>query len=269
MNMYATVKLNEEKEFLPMDRHLTICKLVRNNKTVTIRRLAEMFGVSKMTIHRDLRKLEDDGQIKRRRGVVMPAEKMEFEFDFAMKRETHQTEKKAIAKEALKFIEPGHNIILDTGTTTLELAYLLKNFENITVVTPSIAVASVLQFSENVRTVLLGGFIRYGSPDLTGIITEKNLDMFKADVAFQGADSIGLDGKIYVDDVRILQVDLKIRNQASKTYILADSSKIGKTAFATNCYINQVHALITDDGIDPECKKEFEKMGAKIIIAKP
>ena len=250
-----------------VERHSKIRELLRDKKQVSIVQLAQMFDVSEMTVHRDLRKLEGDGRIRRTRGGAVPAERMEFEFDFALQRRARQKEKQAIAKEALKFIEPGQRIILDAGTTTLEVAYLLRDLQNITVITPSLAVGSVLQFSPGIETVLLGGIIRHGSPHLTGAVTEANLDMFAVDIAFQGADGIGVDGTLYTDDMRIVRVDQKIRKRAAKSYILTDSSKIGKTALATNGYVYQVNALITDNTIEPECKKAFEEMGTTVIVA--
>ena len=247
-------------------RQQKICELLESDQQVSIPVLAEMFGVSEMTVHRDLKKLEDDGRIRRMRGGAVPTEKMEFEFDFAFRRRTHQAEKRAIAKKAIEFIMPGHRLILDTGTTTLELAYLLREIKDITVITPSLAVASVLQFSPGVETVLLGGVIRQASPDLTGIVTEANLDMFSADIAFQGADGIGVDGALYTSDMRIVNVDQKIRNRAVKSYILADSSKIGKTALASNGLLSQADALITDDKLDDKQRNELEDKGVTIIV---
>ncbi len=249
-------------------RQSKIRELLKSDRQVSIPELAEMFGVSEMTARRDLQKLENQGQVRLMRGGAMPAEKMEFEFDFALRRQANRRAKQAIAREAFRLIRPEQRLILDTGTTTLELAHLLKDSDDLTVITPSLAVASVLQFSSGIQTVLLGGIIRRGSCDLTGVVTEANLDMFSADIAFQGADGIGLDGTLYNCDMRIAKVDQKIRQRAQQTYILADSSKIGKTALATNGYVYQIDALITDNGIEPKYKKAFEKIGASVITAK-
>ncbi len=257
--MKNTVKVRAGK------RHSEIRQLLQDNQQVSVPRLAEKFGVTPMTIHRDLDKLQDSGLIKKTWGGAVPAEKMEFEFDFTLRRQTRRKEKQAIAKKAFEFISPGQRIILDTGTTTLELAYLLKDFKNLTVITPSLAVASVLQFSSGIETVLLGGIIRQGSPDLTGLITENNLELFTVDIAFQGADGIGADGTLYTEDMRIVKVDQKIRKRAARNYILADSSKVGKTALATNGNVNEVDALITDDKIADIVKSDFENSGATVI----
>ena len=253
---------------MPMNvRQTKIREMLQKKQSVTIRDLARILGVSEMTVRRDLARLERGGEVRRTHGGAMVAERMAFEFDFAARRRARRKAKQAIAKEAAKFIKPGHRIILDTGTTTLELAYLLKEFKNLTVITPSLAVASVLQFSPGIQTLLLGGIIRRGSPDLTGMVTETNLAIFAADIAFQGADGIDLDGKLYNADTRIASVDRKIRQHAERTYVLADSSKIGKTALMAHGLLNEVEALITDKQIDPTHHKAFEEMGVVVIIA--
>ncbi len=248
-------------------RQARIRELLKDNHTVSIKELAKEFAVSEMTVRRDLEVLERAGEVRRTHGGAMPADRMVFQFDFTARRQAHKPAKIAIARRALEVIKPHKRIIIDTGTTTLELAYLLKEEHDITVLTPSLAVASVLQFSPGVQTVLLGGVVRRGSPDLTGVVTETVLDMFAADIAFQGADGIGIDGRLYNADTRIAKVDRKIRERAERTYILSDSSKIGKTALITHGYINEVEALITDWKIDPAHKKSFEEKGATVIAA--
>ena len=238
-----------------------IRSMLKTDHQVSIPDLSVQFGVSEMTIRRDLDKLARNGQVRRTRGGAMPAERMVFEFDFASRRRTFRRQKQAIAREALKLVQPGHRPILDTGTTTLELACLLKDLQDITIITSSLAVASVLQFSS-----LLGGIIRPGSHDLSGFITKRNLEMFTADIAFQGADGIGLDGTLYTEDVRIAEVDEGIRQQAKRTFVLADSSKIDKSALLTNGQLREIEALITDDKIQAKQKKALEKKGAAIIV---
>ncbi len=252
----------------PHQRLEKIRQMLSRQDSVSVGHLAGLFKVSEMTIHRDLVKLEKTSSVRKTYGGAVVAERMEFEFDFAARRSANQKAKKAIAEEAVKLVRPGNKIILDTGTTTLELAYLLKDFEGLTVITPSLAVASVLQFSAGVQTVLLGGIIRKGSPDLTGVVAEKVLDMFMVDIAFQGADGIGLNGELFNADMRIAKVDQKMRRRAEQTYILSDSSKIGKTDIASNGSLTEVEALITDSKITKEQFSKLEKTGTKIIVCK-
>jgi DeoR/GlpR family transcriptional regulator of sugar metabolism len=246
-------------------RHQKISELISKDLPFTVAELSQEFDVSEMTIHRDLNKLEQQGHIKRVHGGAVPAEKMAFEFDFTKQRNANKKAKQAIAKQALKLIVPGQVVILDTGTTTLELAALMRDFSNITVITPSIAVASVLQFSTDIQTILLGGTIRKGNPDLTGVITERVLDMFMADIAFQGADGIALNGEMYNADIQIAGVDRKMRSRTHKTYILCDSSKINKTELAHNGSLSEAVALITDEKIKKEHLLELKKVNKNII----
>jgi DeoR/GlpR family transcriptional regulator of sugar metabolism len=260
------VKSSKNSKISATKRRSKITELLRDNREVNIPELARLFDTSEMTIRRDLDLLAKQGMVKRIHGGAAVAERMEFQFDFVERRSRNHRAKQAIAAEAVKLIQPGQRIILDTGTTTLELACLLKSREGLTVITPSLAVASVLQFSTGIQTILLGGVIRKGSPDLTGAVAEKVLDMFRVDMVFQGADGISLKGELFNSDMRIAQVDNKMRQRAEKTYILCDSSKIGKVEFASNGSLAEVNALITDEGITKDALQSLKKICPEIII---
>jgi DeoR family fructose operon transcriptional repressor len=265
--LMLVVNMRTNENLVPAQQRLEkIREMLSRQASVSIDPLAKLFKVSEMTIHRDLAKLEKTSSVRKTYGGAVAAERMVFEFNFAVRRKANQKAKQAIAREAAKLIKPGDRIILDTGTTTLELAHLLKDFGNLTVITPSLAVASVLQFSKGVQTILLGGIIREGSPDLTGVVAEKVLDMFMVDIAFQGADGIGLNGELFNADMRMAKVDQKIRRRAKKTYILSDSSKIGQTDLASNGTLLEVKTFITDSKITKKQLSELGKTGTKIII---
>ncbi len=236
---------------------------------VSIAALARQFGVSEMTIRRDLSALQDKSHIQRTHGGAVLTERMMLEFDYRDRRELNRAAKCAIAAEARKLVAPGQRLILDTGTTTLELAALLKDGQNLTVITPSLAVASELQHARGVQVIILGGIIREGSPDLTGPVTEHCLDLFGADLAFQGADAIGLDGTIYNSDLRLARVDQQMRRVAERCCLLADHTKIGATTLARNGSMAEVDVFITDRGSPPAALRTFARLGAKVITVAP
>ena len=236
---------------------------------VSVSELAREFGVSEMTIRRDLTSLEGQSLIQRTHGGAMLTERMMLEFDYRDRREVNRAAKCAIAADARKLINPGDRLILDTGTTTLELAALLRDGVNLTVITPSLAVASELQHAAGVEVILLGGVIRRGSPDLTGPATEHCLELFAADLAFQGADGIGLDGKIYNSDLRLARVDKLMRGVAKRSCVLADHTKIGLTALACSGSLADVDTLITSAGASADSLRRFAKLGPKIVTATP
>lgn len=232
---------------------------------VSVAELAREFGVSEMTIRRDLAALEGKAHIQRTHGGAMLTERMMLEFDYRNRREMNQAAKRAIALEAAKLVKAGDRLILDNGTTTLALASLLRDRQDITVVTPSLAVASELQHAPGVEVILLGGVIRHGSPDLTGPVTEHSLEMFAVDYAFQGADGIGPDGSIYNSDLRLARVDQMMRRVAKRCCLLADDTKIGQTALARSGSLADFDFFITNTGASRDALRRFSKLRAKII----
>jgi DeoR family transcriptional regulator of aga operon len=234
---------------------------------VSVSELARRFGVSEMTVRRDLAALEGQSHIQRTHGGAMLTQRMMLEFEYRGRREHNRPLKQAIAAAARDLIQPGQRLILDNGTTTLELAALLKDATDLTVITPSLAVASELQHADGVEVILLGGVLRRGSPDLTGPVTEHCLELFAADYAFQGADGVGLDGAIYNSDLRLAAVDKIVRRVARKSCVLADHTKIGQTALARSGTLADVDFFFTDSGAPGTALKSFAKLGPKIITA--
>lgn len=236
---------------------------------IAISKLAREFGVSGMTIRRDLDALESKSDIQRTHGGAMLTERMILEFDYRDRRQQNRPAKRAIAAAARKLVQPGQRLILDNGTTTLELAALLADATDLTVITPSLAVASELQHASGVEVILLGGVIRRGSPDLTGPVTEHCLELFAVDLVFLGSDGIGADGALYNSDLRLARVDKLMRRVAKKTCVLADHSKIGRTALARSGSLSDVDIFITDTAAPAAVLRDFAKLGVKIITVSP
>ena len=257
--------MSQRKRISVQQRHQAISDLLEGGKEVTIQDLAKRFQVSEMTVRRDLDKMEQTGQVRRTHGGGIPAPRMVFEFDFLTNRKSNALAKRAIAAEAAKLVEPGHRIILNSGTTTLALAHALRDHEDLVVITPSLAVASELQFAQGIEVVLLGGVLNKGTLDLTGLATESMLEIFTADIAFQGANGVGTDGAIYTNNLKMASVDQRIRHKADRCYVLCDSSKLGKTALARYGALSMYDALITDDGVKPLHLERFQEDGGQVI----
>lgn len=249
-------------------RQAKIRGLLARRPDVAVSGLARGFGVSEMTIRRDLATLESKAHIRRTHGGAVLAEQMILEFDYRNQRKRNRAAKQAIVAEARKLVRPGDRLILDTGTTTLELATLLRDGERLSVITPSLAVASELQHSPGVEVILLGGVLRRGSPDLTGPVTEHGLELLSADIAFQGADGIGLDGSIYNTDLRLARVDKLMRRVAKRCCMLVDHTKIGRTALARSGSLADVDSFITNSAAPREALRRFAKLGVKVITVK-
>ena len=233
---------------------------------VAIRQLAGVLGVSEMTVRRDLAVLEEKGEAIRIHGGAAPAGRVTFEFRFRAKQQKNLRQKRAIAAAALKHVREGASLILDTGTTTLELARQLVGERKVKVITTSLSVVSALQFDAEIEIILLGGHLRDKSPDLHGPLTEQNLGLFKADAAFVGADAIDAEGSIYSSDLRVLTIDRKMAEVSRRLIVLADSSKLDQTALCKVFSKVDYQLLITDSGVSDKTLKRLGQLGIEVEV---
>lgn len=261
------MSLTESRNTLPAAVRLKkIRQALKQSPGVSVSAMAQRLQVSEMTIRRDLEKMQQAADVRRTHGGAVLAERTVFEFSYQERQRARQAEKKAIALAARALIGEKQRVILDTGTTTLHLARLLKDAKNLTVITPSLAVASELQYAQGVSVVLLGGVIHRGSPDLTGPLTEHCLDVFSADWAFQGAEAIGPDGSVYNTDLQLAQVDRRMREKARRSCLLADSGKFGNTALIRSGSLADFDILITDKNAPKALSSLARKMSCRVTL---
>lgn len=248
-------------------RHGQIVEYIQAHGKCTIKELADVFGTSGMTIRRDLKTLAEAGKIIRTFGGAAPAANVSMEFQFLERRSLHATEKQKIAAAAERLIEDGQSVLLDGGTTTLELARLLKTRKNLTVVTTSLPIASELHGANNITVIMLGGRLQQNSPDVIGAITEANLEHLRVDLAFLGVDGIDPQGNAYARSPEEARTLLKMASAATSVYVLADSSKAGRSALARLGHLNQWKGLVMDDAWSDETLAELRLQGVNCIKA--
>ena len=234
---------------------------------VSIDDLVARFHVSGMTVRRDLELLESQGDVIRTHGGAALAKRLTFEVSFRDKQNRNSRQKSLIAGRAAEYVKDGQVVMLDTGTTTLQIARQILDRHNVTVITASLAIVSALQFAAGVRIVLLGGFLRGGSPDLHGPLTEQNVEMFRSAVAFMGADAVDLDGNTYADDLQLVSLDRKMAAHAAKAIVVADSSKFGGSGMCRVFGPEDYDVIITDSGVGEDALVRLERRRIHIEIA--
>ncbi len=245
-----------------------ILDLLSIQREVTVAELTERFQVTRMTIRRDMNELEKQGRITRTHGGAILAAPAVASFAFLDRQQTHRPEKLAIAKAAAKLVAPGMTVILDTGTTTLEIAKCLVGIPGLRVLTSSLAVASALfAANEKLELILLGGTVSQGSPDLTGLLTEENLKGFRADLAFLGADGVDAGG-LYTESQSIASVSQAMIASAQKSILVTTHSKFGKTAFVRFAKWKDVDSVIVGGHITA-AQRRWLKKGVKDVIEAP
>jgi DeoR/GlpR family transcriptional regulator of sugar metabolism len=179
----------------------------------------------------------------------------------------NQAAKQAIAAAAVAQVKDGESVMLDSGTTTLELAKRLRGKRNLTVITTSLPIAAQLQYDPQIEVLLLGGYLRASSPDLAGALTEANLETLRADAAFLGADGIDLKGNVYQDSPELARMLTKMAASATRVYVVADGSKLGRTALWRFGRLPDWAALITDSGADRGERALLKKAGVRVLQA--
>ncbi len=248
-------------------RQTQILEMIEKNERVSIADIKDIFKVSEMTIRRDLTFLEEKGYVTRIHGGVLAKRILFFDSSFKQKQQEHVEEKKVIAKRAVSLIQPGDNIILDTGTTTLYIAQELVRLNMVlSVATTSLAVASTL-FNSNIDVLIFGGFLRREIPDLFGPLTEKNLQDFHAHKLFMGCDGITVQEGFFTSDLNISHIEERMVRIADRVIVVTDSSKFGKKSFVRYAGADAVHTIITDKQVSKNDVEAFRKKGVEVIIA--
>ncbi len=246
---------------LRAQRRQEILNAVRSG-TAQVTDLAAAFGVSEMTVRRDLRDLEDEGKLTRVHGGAVAADEPSFA-EVVVER---LDRKGRIGAAAAELVQDGQTIMLDIGTTTLQLARHLRG-RSVTVITSNLAAYEELLPETSIELVLLGGVVRRNYRSLVGVLAEDALRQLRADVAFLGAS--GLESDCSVVDSTMVEVPIKraMLAAATRSVLLADSAKFGMRGVVRVCGPEELDVLITDDEAPEAACAELRRAGVEVITA--
>lgn len=257
--MSQSLKSDHDKKQTSTQRRAQILELLATEGEIFVLDLSERFGVTPMTVRRDLEALEAENVLSRTHGGAIFSRQSVAEFAFMERNRTSIEEKQAIAREAASLVSPGMTIVIDTGTTTLEVARALSGVAGLRVLTSSLAVASALHTHPNMEIVLLGGTVGKNSPDLSGALTEDNLGRFRVQLAILGADALDVSG-LYTTNMGIARVSEAMINVAEDTMLVVDSRKFQRSSFVKFAEWTQIRRVITDDQVMPEHRTWLNEM---------
>lgn len=249
-----------------IERHKLILGKLAQNGYVNVNELSEEFGVSVVTIRKDLKLLEERNLLFRSHGRAIPANPYIKENHVSEKEKIHIKEKNLIAAAAAQTLNPFDSIIIASGTSVIEFARHIKPIEGLTVLTASLNTALILAENPNIDIIQLGGMVRRSSSSVVGPIGEKMLAEFTFTKLFLGVDGIDLDYGLTTTNAMEASLNKQMIAVAQKIIVLADSSKFGKKGFGRICGIEDVDQIITDSGIDEKTKKRLAELGVDVTI---
>jgi DeoR family fructose operon transcriptional repressor len=248
------------------ERKTRIVEYVNLKSRASVKELCNEFNVSASTVRRDLKELEDAERIKRTHGGAIPIEhKMNMNSLFGEKQSSYQNEKMGIARKAVELIEDGDKIILDSGTTTYELAKLIIG-KRLTVVTNSIVIAQILQEGEGIVVVLTGGRLRKNQISLVGPIAEEAFDRIKADKVFISTNGVDINKGLTTPNLTEASMKRRMIGAGKYKILLADHTKTNLINFAKFADITDLDYIITDTNTSDDFVSKAEEKGVEVVI---
>ena len=249
---------------LPAQRRRLILRAVRGDQGAQVVDLAQRFGVSEMTVRRDLSHLAREGKLTRvYGGAIHDAD----EPPFAAIETKRRAAKERVGRAAAALVEDGQTIMIDIGTTTLEFARALRG-RNLTVITSNMAVIEELLPDAGIELVVLGGVVRRNYRSLVGILAEDALRQVSADVAFLGASGIRRED-LAVMDTTMVEVPIKrgMIASAKRSVLLVDHEKFSLGGVVRVCGLEEFDSIVTDAPAAEPLLAAIERAGVKVVQA--
>jgi DeoR/GlpR family transcriptional regulator of sugar metabolism len=254
---------------LARQRQELILEQVREHGAVRVSDLAERFGVSDMTVRRDLDVLARRRLVAKVHGGATTIGSGTHEPDFGEKVDRQRAEKEAIAAAAAALVEPGTAVGLSAGTTTAALARALTDVPDLTIVTNSMAVAEVFRGAGPRRTVILSGGIRTPSEALVGPVAVAALRSLNLDVVFLGVHGMSAASGFTTPNLMESETDRALVEAGHRLVVVADSTKWGTAGISTIAELAEADVLVTDTGLDAQARAVLEGEIEQVLLAAP
>ncbi|MGW4082477.1 DeoR/GlpR family DNA-binding transcription regulator [Streptomyces sp. NPDC004822] len=244
----------------PAARQAAMAEQVLADGTATAADLAERFGVSLMTIHRDLDELERQGVVRKFRGGVTAQPSGVFESNVQYRLKTMRAEKAAVAERALKLVEPGMAVMLDDSTTTLEIARGLRLGEitPLTVVTNFLEAVNLLAGRRGIHLIALGGDYDPLHSSFLGVSCVEAIEQLRVDVCFASTSAVR-GGYAYHQEQHIVSVKRAMLDAAARNVLLIDHTKLARAALHRVVPLSRFDLLLVDDGASAEALRDLDE----------
>ncbi len=250
-----------------VQRRVIILEKLEKEGQVDVTSLSREFSVSEVTVRNDLKRLEQKNALIRARGGAIKIDPVGIDFTISDKNKQNYEQKRRIGKVAASLIENGDTIILDSGTTTMEITKNLTGLSELTVITNALNIANQLSEHPSANVIVPGGFLRKNSLSLIGSTAEESFKNYFCDKLFLAVDGLSVVHGMSTPNVEEAHLNRVMIAISKQVIVVADSSKFLKRSFAYMAPISAIDVLITDNGIPIEDQRKLETAGVKVIIA--
>jgi DeoR family transcriptional regulator of aga operon len=260
-------KGNDLSKLAIYERRRIICDLVGRQGKVTVEELAERFGISAVSVRSDLKAMDLEGSLLRIRGGAV-ARQDDEDLPLSIKQNLHHAEKVRIAEAAASLIEDGETVILDSGTTTAEIAKQIRSLKmtSINVITNALNIAAILTGCPHVTLIMLGGVLRPNSFSLSGPQAEQALEKLYADHLFLGADSLDPELGLMTPYMLEAQLNAKMIQISLQIIVVADSSKLMRRNLSVIAKVDCIDMLITDTTAQAAAVEALRSHGLEVRL---
>lgn len=250
------------------ERREQIIQRLRQQGSVQVNDLSGLFGVSTVTIRNDLAFLEKQGIAVRAYGgaLICDSHTPGSEPSVEDKSALNTAVKRSIARMAAELIKPGHRVILDSGTTTYEIARLMRQHTDVIAMTNGMNVANALLEAEGVELLMTGGHLRRQSQSFYGDQAEQSLQNYHFDMLFLGVDAIDLERGVSTHNEDEARLNRRMCEVAERIIVVTDSSKFNRSSLHKIIDTQRIHTIIVDEGIPAESLQELHRCGVEVII---
>jgi DeoR family transcriptional regulator of aga operon len=236
------------------ERRQHILSLIQSHGRALVRDLSRSLNISQITIRKDLEYLQNKGLVQRTHGGALRIQSSALlDPTLKEKQKQHSQEKQRIATAAVRMVEEGQCVMLDSGTTTTAIAHELKSFSQLTVIT-------------NFEVILIGGSLRKNSFSLVGPLAEDVLQEMHADILFLGVD--GFDPEVGLTTPNFLEsrVNRAMVKAARRVVAVCDSTKFNRRSLSRIVLPSAIHCVITDRGLPLETAEILRAQNIEVVL---
>jgi DeoR family transcriptional regulator of aga operon len=264
----SMTRTSKKPRLLVEERRRRITEMLEAQERVTVEELVARFDVSAVTIRGDLDALAKAGAVIRSHGGALKRIEEPEDIPITVKETLHHAEKVRIGHAAAHMIKDGETIMLDSGSTTMEIARQIKflKLKSLNVITNALNVAMELASLPHVRLIMIGGILRQMSYSLAGPHAEQTLRALYSDRLFLGVDGLDPEIGLMTPDVLEAQLNAVMIQVSREVVVVADHTKFHRRSLSVIARIDAVHKVITDSEVAPEIVAAVRSKNVEVLV---